>query len=327
MKKKTIKSKSRKRDKRRRRKSAKQKYRVRNWNKYNAALVQRGSLTLWFDEEAIAKWKNEEKSGKRGRSNQYSQMAIECMAVLGEVYSLPLRATEGFVSSIMKMMKINLAVPDFSTLSRRKRKLEIVLPRRRKNEPIHLIVDATGLKVYGEGEWKVRQHGYLKRRTWRKLHIGIDEETGEIVAATATLSTISDKETLHDLLDQIEEPIDKVTGDGGYDYADDYEAIAGKGAQAVIPPRRNARIHKRDKRFAARNKNIRRIRAVGRKKWKKESLYHRRSLVETTMYRLKVIFGDRLRGRTFESQAVEMFIRCSILNRMTALGMPDSYAA
>lgn len=185
---------------------------------------------------------------------------------------------------------------------------------------------ATGLKVYGEGEWKVRQHGYSKRRTWRKLHVGMDEATGESLAAVASDKDMADKHVLPDLLAQIEGRIAQVGGDGGYDYATCYEALARRGIGAVIPPRSNARLHPKDQRLRARDQNIQAIRKAGRKAWKKQSRYHRRSLVETAFMRLKSIFGDKLRARKFDQQATEMFVRCAALNTMTYLGMPESFA-
>ena len=313
--------------KRKTRRVKKQKYRIRNWKEYNAALVKRGSLTLWFDEEAIAEWSKVEPSDKRGRPLKYSEIAIECMATLKEVYHLPLRATEGLMVSIIELLAINISAPDYSTLSRRKKGLEIVLPSQAKDKAIHLVVDSTGLKVYGEGEWKVRQHGWSKRRTWRKLHIGVDEESGEIKAVVATDRDTVDKKVLPDILNQVSESIAQVSADGAYDYVDAYQEIDKYNARATIPPRRNGRINKRDRRFATRNENIRQIRKVGRANWKKQSQYHRRSLAETAVFRIKTIFGNNLSGRCFETQAVEMFIRCAALNKMTRLGMPDSYVA
>jgi hypothetical protein len=216
-------------------------------------------------------------------------------------------------------------IPHTIILSRRAATLEVALPRKAKGEALHAVFDSTGLKVFGEGEWEVRTHGYAKRRTWRKLHLGIDAQTGEIIAQVATTNNVSDKEVLPDLLEQIDEPINQVTTDGGYDYASCYEAIAGRKARAVIPPRRTGRLHPEDERFRQRNKNLRLIRKMGRRKWKKRVKYHRRSLVERAMMRLKSIFGDRLSGRKFLNQATEMFIRCAALNRMTHLGMPESY--
>ena len=248
------------------------------------------------------------------------------MLVLKSVYHLPQRATYGLVCSLMQLMKLDLPVPHPTILSRRASTLEVTLPRQKINQPLHVLVDASGLKVYGEGEWKVRQHGYSKRRTWRKLHLAIDARSGEILAAVATTNDLGDKRVLRDLLDQVEEKITLVTADGGYDYATCYEEIAKRKARAVIPPRRTAKMNPQDERFRARDRNLREIRKMGRKKWKKKSKYHRRSLVETGFCRIKTIFGEKLSARRFESQATEMFVRCAALNRMTQLGMPKSKA-
>jgi Transposase DDE domain len=190
------------------------------------------------------------------------------------------------------------------------------------------VVDSTGIKVYGEGEWKTRLHGISKRRTWRKLHLGIDEATGEILAVVVTTNDVSDGQLLPDLLDQIDDPIAQVSGDGAYDQRQCYDAIQQRQAIATIPPRRNAKIWQHGKMKATRlhrDQNLRRIRQVGRKAWKRESGYHRRSLAETTMFRFKTIFGERLSSRDFDNQAVELFIKCAALNRMIQIAKPDSY--
>jgi hypothetical protein len=306
-------------------KKKKQQYRIRNWPQYNKALANRGSITFWFDEDAIQSWLDHSRSGKPGKPRTYGNACVETMLVLKGVYHLPQRATYGLVCSLLGLMGLDLPVPHPTILSRRAASLCVALPRQNKGEPLHVLVDATGLKVYGEGEWKVRTHGCGKRRTWRKLHIAMDEATAEILAWVATSSNVSDKEVLPLLLKQITEPIGQLTGDGGYDYATCYEAIAERNARAVIPPRRTGRLNPRDERFRARDKNLRRIRKVGRKKWKKFAKYHRRSLVETAMMRVKTIFGSGLSSRRFQNQATEMRVRCAALNRMTELGMPESY--
>lgn len=305
-------------------------YRLRNWKQYNSALVQRGSLTLWVSDDILALWRNHARSGKRGKPHYYSDTAILCMATLQEVYHLPLRPTQGLMQSIVKLMGLDLTVADYTLLCRRRKRLDVALPRRKNNEPLHMVVDSTGIKIFGEGEWKVRQHGYTKRRTWRKLHIGADEATGEIVAAVVTTNNFADSQVLADLLEQVEDEIEQVSGDGSYDKRNCYEAIRERKATAAIPPRRGARIwqhgNSKDERVA-RDENLRRIRAVGRKQWKKESGYHRRSLAETQMFRIKTIFGDRVSAREFEGQMTQVLVRCAALNKMTHLGMPDSYAA
>jgi len=316
-----------------------QHYHIRNWKEYNAALVARGSLTVWLDEAACAAWLNEQRSGQRGASDTYSDVAIETAWHLKVVYHQTLRGTQGLLRSVLQLLGVDLPVPDYSTLSRRGRRLAVRLAPRQQavldcGQPIHLVVDATGCKIYGEGEWKVRQHGISKRRTWRKLHLGINAATGEVLAAVLSTNDVSEGDVLGDLLEQVEAVIGQVSGDGGYDWASCYETLAQRAQQqghpikVTIPPRRNARIHQHGNSHApplARDENLRRIRAVGRQPWKRESGYHRRSLAETGMFREKTIFGEKLSSRDFDNQATEAFIRCKALNRMTQLGMPQSY--
>ncbi len=188
------------------------------------------------------------------------------------------------------------------------------------------MVDSTGIKVYGEGEWKVRQHGYSKRRTWRKLHLGVDETTGEILAGVVSTNNVSDDEAFGDILDTVPGELEAVSADGAYDKRKCYEAIEEREARANIPPRVDAQYWEKEGETHARNQNLTRIDSVGRTEWKQESGYHRRSLAETTMFRFKVIFGNTCSRRTFDNQAAELLLACAALNRMTHLGMPDSYA-
>jgi hypothetical protein len=289
-------------------------------------LAHRGSLTFWFAAPAIRSWRNQQKTGKRGKPRTYGDACIQTMLVLKAVYHLPQRATYGLVCSLLELLDLDLPVPHATILSRRAAGLGVALPQQQHKQPLHVLVDATGLRVYGEGEWKVRTHGVGKRRTWRKLHLALNARSGEILASVSTTSNVSDKEVLPNLLAQIGGQIEQVTGDGGYDYVDCYEAIAERQARAVIPPRRTGRLRPADERFRARDSNLRRIKQVGRKQWKRESQYHRRSLVETAMMRQKTIFGSGLSSRRFHNQAAEMSVRCAALNRMTHLGMPESYA-
>ena len=271
-------------------KSTKHRYRVRNWAQYNDALVQRGSLTVWFSAETIDAWLTADCSGKRGASHQYSDTAIACMLRLKAVYHLRLRQTEGLMRSIVDLMGLDLPVPDFTTVCRRQRHLEIPLGVKRARTPLHLVVDSTGVKIYGEGEWKVRRHGASKRRTWRTLHLGIDEATNEVLASLLSTNDISDDMAFVDLLDQLERPVRQITADGAYDTRRVYQAIDKHNrrkrrhrARAVIPPRKRARI------------------------WK-----HGNSA------------GERLGARLFDAQAVEALIKCAALNTMMRLGMPKS---
>lgn len=299
-------------------------YRVKNWREYNEALIRRGSLTLWFEEKTVRSWLNVERSGKRGHPYVYSDVAVECMLLLKQVFHLGLRQTQGFMRSIFQLVGQGLPVLSYSQLSRRQQGLKVNLPRQKRGQALHVVVDATGLKVYGEGEWKTRQHNISKRRTWTKVHLAFDVETQEVVAEITTPNNVHEKEKLPDLLAQIEEEMVQVSADTGYDYQTCYQAIAAKGARAVIPPRRNARVWNNGQ-VDNRDDNLRRIAKVGRRVWKQESGYHQRSLAETGMFRLKKIFGPALSAHSLERQQTEVRLRCVALNRMTALGMPDSY--
>lgn len=305
----------------------KNQYRIRNWSEYNAGLKHRGSITFWLSADVIEEWLIVEKTGKRGASNLYNDIAIATMSTIKSIFNLAGRQTQGFVESI-ELMPINLPVPDHSTVSRRLGRLQIQLPVQKKESARHLVVDSTGVKIYGEGEWKTRQHGIAKRRTWRKLHLGIDETTGEIISAVVTTNDYHDSQVLGDLLDGVKDQISQVSTDGAYDTKSCYEHIEQKEARAVIPPRKNAKIQQHGNCKAPtsiRDENLRAIRQMGRKKWKRESGYHRRSIAETTMFRLKCIFGGSLTSRQFDNQAVELFLQCAALNRMIQLSKPKSY--
>jgi IS5 family transposase len=283
---------------------------------------------MWIDEAVVSAWGTTEPTGKRGHPRTYSETAITTMATLQEIYHLGLRQTEGLMASIGELLHFEVAIPDYSTLSRRRATLEIALPRTRSKEARHVVVDSTGVKVFGEGEWKVRQHGYTYRRTWRKVHLGVDEASGEIVAAVVTTNNYHDSQILPDLLAQVEEEIKQVSGDGAYDRRTCYDAIRARQAHAAVPPQHNAKIWQHGNTTAerlARDQNLRRIRQIGRAAWKRECGYHRRSLAETAMFRLKTIFSDRVTARGFAGQAAQLLVRCATLNRMTQLGRPDSY--
>ena len=305
-------------------KKKKQQYRIRNWRDYNKALVRRGSLTIWIDAHAIETWLNHDGSVRRGRPRTYADVAIICSLLLREVYHLPLRATTGLVSSLIGLLKVDLPVPDYSTLCRRARSLNVKLSSEARPEPLHLVIDSTGLKLYGEGEWRVRVDGWAKRRTWRKLHISMDGETQQITSALITNRDVVDPRVLPRLLKEVEGEIKRVTADGAYDSRQCYKAIHRRGAQAIIPPRKGATLWADDY-LQQRNRNLRGVRKLGTKGWKKKSGYHRRSLVETAMFRLKAIFTDKLKSREVKRQATEVMLRCAALNRMTELGMPQSY--
>ena len=304
-------------------KITKEKYRIRNWREYNKALIQRGSLTLWIDSESLRAWLSTVR-GRRGRPQRYTDLAVVSMLTLRAIYHLPLRATQGFGVSLMKLLGNDLPVPHYSTLSKRAASLQVAIPRQQAHEPIHLVIDSSGLKVYGEGEWKVRLHGYTKRRTWRKLHLGVNAQTEEIVAAALSDNELLDRHAVPELLSQVTSQIKHIAADGAYDYRTCYEAIWERGAKPLIPPKQRS-VPAGDEKMQDRDGNVERAKSIGLKAWKQESGYHERSLVECAFFRLKTLFGDKLRSRQLHRQAVEAFVRCQAMNRMTLLGMPDSY--
>jgi hypothetical protein len=307
-------------------------YRVRNWSEYNEALRQRGNLTVWFSQEAIEKWYYDGPP-QQGAQFEYSDVAIETALTFRSLFRLPFRQTEGFVRSLIELMGLALQTPDYSILCRRQGALQVDLAVRHTSEPVHVVVDSTGAKVFGEGEWKVRQHGWSKHRTWRKLHLCVDEATVEILASTLTTNATHDAHQVVPLLEQIDRPVTAFGGDGSYDKWGVYDALVDPPGQdtsivPVIPPQHNARITQHGnsrKPPLPRDEAIRAIRKIGRKRWKAENGYHRRSLAETAMSRYKMIFGPTLLAHTFERQQVEARTNCAILNRMVHLGMPESY--
>lgn len=296
-------------------------YRVTNWREYDRALVERGSLTVWFDEEFVREHWRPKANGKRGAPFLYSDLAIQVLLMLKGVFHLPYRALEGFARSLMRLMELPLPIPDHTHMSRRARTLAVVIPRQARRGPIHVVVDSTGMKIFGEGEWKVRQHGVGKRRTWRKVHFAVDADVKDVIGVEVTTTAWMDCEIFGGLLDQVEGPIGQVDADGAYDTREVYEAGMARGAEVVVPPRENAvswdENHPRTRALAD-------IAERGMPAWQEATGYHRRSLAENAIYRFKQIFGDRLASRLFETQVTEVHARVTAMNTMTALGMPVS---
>ncbi|HDR9140973.1 IS5-like element ISBvi8 family transposase [Burkholderia vietnamiensis] len=301
------------------------KYKTTNWAAYNAALKARGSLTVWLNKDM--QW-YAPASGKRGRPQRFSDAAIQFCLSLKCLFGLALRQSLGMVESLLRLAGLDCQVPDFSTVCRRQKNLQVQLPYRPSSSALSLLVDSTGIKFLGEGEWKCKKHGAEYRRQWRKVHLGIDAQTLEIRAIEVTDNRIGDAPMLPELLSQIpeDEPIASVGGDGAYDTKACHAAIARRNAHALIPPRKNARAWKSTEAGAAsRNEALRACRRLGRTIWKKWSGYHRRSLVETTMYCFKRL-GERVMARTFERQVAELHMRVALFNRFTQLGRPQTVA-
>ena len=305
---------------------SKRRYRITNWAEYNRSLVERGSLTIWINEDAANKWIASREKGKNGRPKTYSNNAILIALTVRMVYKLPLRSLEGFLRSMMALMNFSLPIPSYSQICRRASGLGKKLKTLSKKRPTDVVFDSTGLKVYGEGEWKVRTHGVSKRRTWRKLHLAIDPNSGEILIAELTDNSKGDAQVAEGMMDRLHNNVRRVYGDGAYDSHGLREKIAAKGAEPKIPPPQNAVIGDPvNEAVIQRNKAIRAIMGLGgndeaRALWKKLTGYHKRSLVETTMFRYKTIFGANLRSRNWKNQQIEIMIKCRALNEMTKLG-------
>ncbi|MCA9457955.1 MAG: IS5 family transposase [Nitrospira sp.] len=306
-------------------KAPKDQYKIVNWSSYNESLKNRGSLTLWIAEDC-QEWWYDDGPVQRGGQYEYSDRCIECLIMLKVVFKLAYRQTQGFAESVLALLGLDLITPSYSQINRRARDLGIQMDVP-ANGSIHLVADSTGLKVFGEGEWKVRKHGYSKRRTWRKLHLGVDESTGMIHAVCLTKNDVDDAGQVEDLLDQVQVPVDTFSGDGAYDKSKCWDALKDRSINPVIPPREDAVYwldEHGDMLDHPRNQILAHIDRFGRKAWKKHSHYHRRSLSETAMFRFKTIFGDKLYSKTFDRQQTEARIKTKALNIMSAQGMPVS---
>jgi Transposase DDE domain len=304
-----------------------QKHKVTNSAAYDAALRQRGSLTVWFTDEAIEGWRAEPRTTPGGQP-WYSPLAILTALTLRAVFRLALRQTEGLIGSVIGLLGLALAVPDHSTLSRRAKTLEVPRPRtRREGEAIHLLVDSTGLKLFGSGEWLIEKHGTKTRRSWRKLHIGMEAETGQIVAAALTTKEVDDGSEVGPLLDQVATSVASFTGDGAYDQESVSTAVAKRhpGAAVIVPPRSTAVPSEvAETEPTQRDHHLHFIAEHGRAAWQKASGYTIRARAEAAIGRFKQVIGDGLRSRTDQRRATEVDVAVYALNRMLDLGRPIS---
>ncbi len=301
----------------------KTKYRVGNWPEYDRALVQRGDITVWLAPDAIATWEAVG-VGTRGGQLQYSDLAIETALTLRLLFHLPLRQTEGFLTSIFGMLGLDLSAPDHTTLSRRGQHLSLTLCRVPTDAGMHLIIDSTGLSIVGDGEWAAAKHGGRGRRGWKKLHLGVDR-SGVIVAQTLTDGHVDDATTGITLIEATDGDLSSVTADAAYDTVGFYEAAGARGAVVVVPPTSTANVSRHGPRSSARDRTIVEVREIGRHRWKKLAGYHRQARVENAFFRYKSIIGHAVRARGQGGQAAEALLACNILNRMTELGGSASY--
>ena len=288
-------------------------YHVGNWPAYDRALVQRGDITVWLAPDAIATWEAVG-VGKRGGQLQYSDLAIETALTLRLIFHLPLRQTEGFLTSIFGMLGLDLSTPDHTTLSRRGQHLDLPLRRAPAGAGLHLIVDSTGLSIVGEGEWAAAKHGGRGRRGWKKLHLGVDR-SGVIVARALTEASVDDATTGITLIEATDGALGRVTADAAYDTIGFYEAAGARGATVVVPPTRTANVSRYGPRSGARDRTILAVKERGRRRWKKTSGYHGQARVENAFFRYKSIIGDSLRACSPAGRGTEVVLACNILNQ------------
>jgi transposase len=310
----------------RRHRIPKARYRVKNWRDYDAALRRRGDLTVWVKAEAIEAW-TPANTGRRGRPQRYSALAIETGLMLRLAFGRPWRQTEGMLASILRLLGLDLPVPDHTTFSRRSVDLAVAKAVSTARRPVNVVIDSTGLQVFGVGEWQREKHGGKGHRTWRKLHLAVDPDTGEILASELTTTKDGDASQVGPLLDQLSGPIASVTADGAYDGDPVYRTIAERdpAAAVIIPPRSTAvPSDTAETAPTPRDRHLRMIQERGRRGWHKAVNYGRRSLGEVAMMRYKTVIGRRLHARTLPTQRAEAASGCKVINIMTRLGMPIS---
>ena len=322
-----------------RHKFEKKHYNKRDWKSYEQGLQNRGSITIWFEFDAIQHWNAPKlQKMKRGRQKRYSDLAIETMITLRLIYKNALRQTEGFAKSIIKLMGYDLDIPDHTTISRRSGKLQPVIKAKSKDydaDKKHVvIVDSTGVKVVGEKEWMHTKHGTKQRKIWRKLHIIVDDQ-GEILDATLTTHDMSDASQVPDLLKNIDYPIDEFIGDsGGYDNQRTYDTLkkhedmveTKKPIKAIIQPNLGFQPSS-DVDDEKRKENIDAISNGSCQMWQKKTDYGRRSIAEYTFYRFKTVIGRTLRSRNSNNQNTEVKIGIKILNKMNTMGVSKAQKA
>jgi len=306
-----------------------QRHKVTNWPAYDASLRQRGDLTVWFTEEAIEAWTAEPRTSRGGQA-WYSPFAIRTALTLRAVFRLAYRQAEGLLGSIISLLGLALRVPDHTTLSRRAATLQVPRPPRPSagadSEPMHLLVDSTGLKLCGAGEWLLEKHGTRTRRSWRTLHLGVNADTGRIVASTLTAKDVDDGSQAGPLLDQVAGPVASFTGDGAYDQDRVYDSVAERhpDAAVVVPPRSTAvPSDTAESEPTQRDCHLQCIAEHGRMAWQTASGYTKRARIEATMGRWKQVIGDGLRAHTDERRATEVEVAVHVLNRMLELGRPS----
>ncbi|WP_339015987.1 IS5 family transposase [Aeromonas popoffii] len=268
---------------------------ITNWPQYNKSLINPGSLTFWVDADAMDNWFH----GRPGRSQLSIDQTISAFLMIKGIVSPTLRATTGLLNSLFALMNVPLCAPGDSCVSKRARTVKVAYRQPSKGKVTNLVIDSTGLKVFGEGEWKARKHGAERRRVWRKLHLAVDPATHDIVAAEVSLENVHDAEALPTLLNPLWRKLGTIYADSAFDSNASHQLIARRGATSGIPPRKSAGLWKKGH---ARNAAVLVMRKEGRPHWKKISGYDRRSLAETAMFRFKQLMAGRVSLRKYNGQ-------------------------
>lgn len=285
------------------------------WKNNNQSLVQRGSITFWIQEDLLKTWKN--KGLGKGRPS-YSRGVIQAGLTLRTIYHLTLRQIQGFLDSILRLMGEEVKAPNYTLFCKRAKECAEGLPKLSSRLPTDLVIDSSGLKIFGEGEWKVHKHGREKRRGWIKIHVGVDPRTGECIVCEITDEKKVDASQLPILIKKAPKSIKRVIADGAYDTRSCRKALFKNGIEGVIPPRKNGRIAN-DEELEERNNGIREVKGLqgDLALWKLLKGYGKRSLVETYFSRLKSLYGDRLRSKKQRNQVAETLFRVHCLNQVT----------
>ena len=302
-----------------------------NWRAYNEGLVNRGRISIWIDKLILESHQTLPKSHRRGHPKEYSDGLILLALTLKEMFHLTLRSTEGFIKDILKFSGLTCSTPDYSTLCRRGGTLRIPIRHTTKfnQESIHLLVDSTGIKVMGEGEWKIRLHGKNKMKLYRKVHLVVDYASREILGLTMSDANCQDADAVPELLDDMQSldahilpTVSSLIADGAYDYQKTYRLTNNLGIPLIAPPEARAIIRHDDPVWKLRNQYVKDCQKLGKEKWKDQVGYYRRNIVENTMFRLKRSFTDEMRARKDTSQLTTMRIRANLLNYFAELGLP-----
>lgn len=297
-------------------------HKKRDWSKYNKSLVNRGDLTLWIHNKALKNWKAKKQKHKKGAPFTFSDIAIQTAMTIKFILKLSYRALEGYLKSLFKMLRINLDVPCYSQICKRMKKLNLPKHLLMSKKAKHIVIDATGLKVFGEGEWKVKKHGVGKRREWRKLHLAVDEETQEILFVDLTKENVSDTHFVSEIIEK-RHGIKRILMDGAADIERLYKYAWESGIDLLTPPKKTAKKRK-EPWMQDRTRRLLEILGLGgdakaKSLWGRLSGYSKRATVESAISRWKKIFSGFLESRCNKRQSTEIYLKAQILNTMNTL--------